>query len=61
MSKLKIGSRVRFVRTNGCKETGKVAEIDDLINGRWVSVNISDQPRRPKFFRVRASKLEVLA
>lgn len=42
---IKLGDRVHLTRRNGDVAVGKVTEVVDKPNGRWVTVNTGDKKK----------------
>ena len=52
---VKLNQPVSVTRRNGEVTPGKVIKIEDKTNGRWITVNVSQDKKKPDLVVARAS------
>ena len=52
---VKLNQAVNVTRRNGETTPGKVVKIEDKPNGRWITVNVSIDRKKPDLVVARAS------
>lgn len=52
---VKLNQAVNVTRRNGEVTAGKVVKIEDKPNGRWITVNVSTDRKKPDLVVARAS------
>lgn len=55
---LKVGDRVQVTRRNNEVVTGKVTEVVDKPNGRWITTNVSTDKKRSDLVTARVSQVK---